>query len=370
MPHHSQIGVYRTDKLLPVSFHVIGRACRQAVQAVDGIVAEADCAVAQVFPPRKYHPSDKQDTFRVMLQIDLARVQRQPVFGEPAGNFRFHLYQVLFRGMDKHHVVHIPAVVLHAPFFADEMVQSVQEVKGEQLACQVADRQSARAVGMEQALVFGQSAPALGRRLADAVLFRTVEYRLTEQIEQYRQVVSPVAFVQEFFGQVIQPPLRYFHEERTDVYFQDIAIPRVVLGAEPDMFFHPFYAVERTLSLAGTVTVIDELLFQKRNEPVGYEVVYNTVAEVGGENLPFHGFVDNESDGTRRAVCAGIDFPLQFHTPAFVIALEGKGIAGIAFLFTALEIRLEDILQRNASEFLICKKTLLQLHIAIPFCLS
>lgn len=98
------------------------------------------------------------------------------------------------------------------------------------------------------------------------------------------------------------------------------------------MFFHPFYAVERTLSLAGTVTVIDELLFQKRNEPVGYEVVYNTVAEVGGENLPFHGFVDNESDGTRRAVCAGIDFPLQFHTPAFVIALEGKGIAGIAFL--------------------------------------
>lgn len=223
---------------------------------------------------------------------------------------------------------------------------------------------------MEQALVFGQSAPALGRRLADAVLFRTVEYRLTEQIEQYRQVVSPVAFVQEFFGQVIQPPLRYFHEERTDVYFQDIAIPRVVLGAEPDMFFHPFYAVERTLSLAGTVTVIDELLFQKRNEPVGYEVVYNTVAEVGGENLPFHGFVDNESDGTRRAVCAGIDFPLQFHTPAFVIALEGKGIAGIAFLFTALEIRLEDILQRNASEFLICKKTLLQLHIAIPFCLS
>lgn len=106
---------------------------------------------------------------------------------------------------------------------------------------------------MEQALVFGQSAPTLGRRLADAVLFRTVEYRLTEQIEQYRQVVSPVAFVQEFFGQVIQPPLRYFHEERTDVYFQDIAIPRVVLGAEPDMFFHPFYAVERTLSLAGTV---------------------------------------------------------------------------------------------------------------------
>lgn len=155
----------------------------------------------------------------------------------------------------------------------------------------------------------------MGRRLADAVLFRTVEYRLTEQIEQYRQVVSPVAFVQEFFGQVIQPPLRYFHEERTDVYFQDIAIPRVVLGAEPDMFFHPFYAVERTLSLAGTVTVIDELLFQKRNEPVGYEVVYNTVAEVGGENLPFHGFVDNESDGTRRAVCAGIDFPPQFHTP-------------------------------------------------------
>ena len=138
--------------------------------------------------------------------------------------------------------------------------------------------------------------------------------------------------MQEFFGQVIQPPLRYFHEERTDVYFQDIAIPRVVLGAEPDMFFHPFYAVERTLSLAGTVTVIDELLFQKRNEPVGYEVVYNTVAEVGGENLPFHGFVDNESDGTRRAVCAGIDFPPQFHTPAFVIALEGKGIAGIAFL--------------------------------------
>ena len=42
MPHHSQIGVYRTDKLLPVGFHVIGRACRQAVQAVDGIVAEAD----------------------------------------------------------------------------------------------------------------------------------------------------------------------------------------------------------------------------------------------------------------------------------------------------------------------------------------
>ncbi len=53
------------------------------------------------------------------------------------------------------------------------------------------------------------------------------------------------------------------------------------------MFFHPFYAVERTLSLAVYVTVIDELLFQKRSKPVGYEVVYNTVAEVGGENLPF-----------------------------------------------------------------------------------
>ena len=261
-------------------------------------------------------------------------MQRLPVSREPAGNLRFHVYQVLFRWMDKHHVVHIPAVMLHAPFSIDEMIQFVQIVQGEKLAREVADRQTAGAVGVKEALVLRQSAPTLRRCFADAVLFRTVEYRLTEQIEQHRQVVSPVPFAQEIFGQVVQPPLRYFHEERADVYFQDVALFRVVFRTEPDMFRHMFDAIERTFSLAGAVAVIDELLFQKRNEPAGYEVVYHTVAEVCSENLPFHGFVDNESDGTRRAVCAGIDFPPQFHTPAFVIALEGKGITDIAFLFT------------------------------------
>lgn len=59
--------------------HLRFRTCRQAVQAVNSIVAETDGAVAQVFPSRKYHSSDKQDTFRIVLQIDLAWVQRQPV---------------------------------------------------------------------------------------------------------------------------------------------------------------------------------------------------------------------------------------------------------------------------------------------------
>lgn len=125
------------------------------------------------------------------------------------------------------------------------------------------------------------------------------------------------------------------------------------------MFLHPLDAVESTLTLAGAVTVINKPLLQKRNEPLGYEVVYHTVAEVGDENLPFHGLGDNESDGMREVICGGIDFLPQLHTPAFVIALEGKGIAGIAFLFSALEIRLEDILQRNAPDFLLCKKVFL-----------
>ena len=130
----------------------------------------------------------------------------------------------------------------------------------------------------------------------------------------------------------------------------------MVLRTLPDMFLYLLYTVQRAFPLTGAVTVIDELLFQQRDDAPGYQMMHHTVAEIRCEDLPLHGFGDDESDGTRRVVCAGVNLTPQFHTLAFVVALEGKGIVSVPLLLPALEVCLEDILQRNASEFLLRKK--------------
>lgn len=121
------------------------------------------------------------------------------------------------------------------------------------------------------------------------------------------------------------------------------------------MFFHPFYAVERTLSLAGTVTVIDELLFQSGTSLWAMRWCTTRSRKSAAKISRFTGLLIMKAmEREGRYVPALISRYSSTHLVRNRSRRQGH--CRYCVSFTALEIRLEDILQRNASEFLICKR--------------
>jgi len=101
-----------------------------------------------------------------------------------------------------------------------------------------------------------------------------------------------------------QPPFNLFIKERAinrhkisfNINFQNIAITVVVFRAGTDKMIHPFDPVMCPFSFTATVTIVDETVLENRRNVVINKMVYDPVAEIGGENFPLYRLVDNKAN--------------------------------------------------------------------------
>lgn len=71
---------------------------------------------------------------------------------------------------------------------------------------------------------------------------------------------------------------------------------------------NPPDAIMGAFAFSATVTVVDKMFLKNRGDIVENEVVDNSVAEIGSENLAFYGFINDETNAWMRGATASNNF--------------------------------------------------------------
>ena len=198
---------------------------------------------------------------------------------------------------------------------------------------------------MEQRLVAWQAFPVVSRAVDDAALRWVVGNDLAAQPHDDVLVATKILLLDELAQLALEQGLVDVHEKASDVEFQHIGILGVAVAALVHETGDAADAVERSLSGAATVAVVDEQPLEKRVEAADNVVVHDAVAEVGGKHLAQLGPTHDEGDARRNAVTSLVDVVAQLHKVMFVIQLKLQCALAVALRAAALEIGLKQVFQ-------------------------
>ena len=247
-----------------------------------------------------------------MLQINLFRMQGhcqlplnklfQPVFQPQQKSF------VL---MHNHKVIDIAPVIFDAAGFHHKLVKEIKIKIGKNLRSQITDRQPLPLCHRKQAFRLRQPFPVAAAALDIAVVLRVVENHLINQLNQ-QQTVRFVIILQHKFAQFPkQDSLVNAHKKRLYVHLQDITVFGIILRTKADKFGNPVNPVLGSFSLPTAVTVINKLRLKQMVQLINNQMMYDSVAEIGGKYFPLHRLADNKGDRSSRHIAPVVDIAPQ-----------------------------------------------------------
>lgn len=239
----------------------------------------------------------------------------------------------LFGGDDDEKVVDIAAVMLVTKIEGDEAVELVEENIGKELASQVADDDAAAFGLVEEAFRNGKVAP-VGARAADDDVFHgiVVDDLFPEELDGLVELVAVasvaadavfmiVFFVVEWdvgsgigviFELAVETPTNTFikfavvetHEVALNIEFDDESGTGVILGGTADMSGEALLAEEGAFADAARIGVDNEAAVPPAGANVIKEMMYDAIAEGGGDDFADDGVADDEGDTAAGFVTA------------------------------------------------------------------
>lgn len=230
------------------------------------------------------------------------------------------------------------------------MVKDVQIYVAEQLAGQIADRQSTSILSKEQALASVKPKPILPTANQLTIYLRVEQNNLAGQPQDKVHVndIGPGglfslpylvgAHLQQRVGGNLQQPLPVdVHEIASDVKFQNIAFLGVVLTFLADMALHPLYTIVRTSALDATVGILNKCALKQLACIVVVQVMNNSVHKLGGKHFPLFRIINDEAFrwlGYIRSVEQGI---AEFFQILAKVSLKVYDIGHISLVFPRIE---------------------------------
>lgn len=239
----------------------------------------------------------------------------------------------LFGGDDDEKVVDVAAVMFIAKIEGDEAVELVEENIGKELAGQVADHDTAAFGLIEEAFRNGEVAP-VGARTANDDVFHgiVVDDLIPEELDGLVELVAVasvaadavfviVFFVVErdvrsgvgiIFELAVKTPTNTFvkfavvetHEVALNIEFDDESGTGVILGGTADMSGEALLAEEGAFADAARIGVDNEAAVPPAGANVIKEMMYDAIAEGGGDDFADDGVADDEGDTAAGFVTA------------------------------------------------------------------
>ncbi len=152
-------------------------------------------------------------------------------------------------------------------------------------------------------------------------------------------------------------------KERGDIEFEAPRLLIPVVSGRCHEVTHPLYGEVRTLPHPRGIYVVDEPLFKKRIDGIDDKMVYDSVSEGCGEDLPDGGVINNEAVVRLRLIAVAVDFIKKPEEITFKINFEGEGTGRRTLMFTAVIVGFEDLTYSNR---LIDEKIKLPVHYIPP----
>lgn len=151
---------------------------------------------------------------------------------------------------------------------------------------------------MKQTFWSWQTGPISFPSFDYATFLRVIENGFFNKIKNKWQVKIKIVllFDQLFCHFFIKQWFVHCHKVTFDVEFKDIAIFGIVLWTGADKMVYPFYSVMCSFAFAATVAVVDKNFFKNRGNVIVNKMMDYPVAEIGGKNLAFYRFINNEAN--------------------------------------------------------------------------
>jgi hypothetical protein len=131
------------------------------------------------------------------------------------------------------------------------------------------------------------------------------------------------------------------HEIALNIYLQHKRISGVISRAGAEEMLNTSYAEMCALSNPATVCVVNKKFVEKGVNIVVNEMMYDPVAEIGGEYLAFNRLVYNEAD-TRFDLIAVFENVIgKLKNVVLEVFFERQSVDGVALVTPGIEICLE-----------------------------
>ena len=91
------------------------------------------------------------------------------------------------------------------------------------------------------------------------------------------------------------------------------------------------------------VAVADEMLFEDRSDVIEDQMMHDTVAEIGGEDLALDRLVHDEAYAPPDLVPAAHDIFMELEQLLLITVFESQGIRGRSLVLARVEIRPEEV---------------------------
>ncbi len=233
VPEHSEIRIHTCCEALAFLWRECAAIlCEDGVPPIDRSKETVFRSAVNIRAMRLDNRSQEPHSLRIMLEIDLVRVQfereRRHELVSDRRNEGSQVFPVL---MDDHEVIDVTAVEPASQFLFHEMIKVVEVHVAEELGRQVADGEPLALRGVKQALCSREVSPVMSAPPDDAILCWITED--DEAQKAHDKFLVETHFVPEAAESTldfaVQESAVYRHEVASDVQLQDVAVARVVL---------------------------------------------------------------------------------------------------------------------------------------------
>jgi hypothetical protein len=334
MQQNAEIRIYRRYKSCHLRRQRIALGY-QTVETAHAGIKIALSAIENITAVGQNIRTQKSHSLSVMLQINLIRMQNKLIPATQILTYhRYYLRQPFTTFMNENHIVNVATVVLHAKLILHKMVEIVQINITEKLRRQITYRQAAILTGIKKTLTAGKIAPVATPAAYLAILSRVVENNYLQKI-LHKLVIKPtllLMLLQNRHHLFTQKPTVHTHKIALNIKLQNITIPRVVGRTSANKLISPLHTVERTLTLATTVSVIYKMPFKNRNYIITQKMVDDSIAEIRCKNLALHGSRHHKTDAGNGFVTTFDNLIKQLENLSFHFHFKQQSIARISLI--------------------------------------